>query len=235
MLCGPDLALTLSPSPVGEAEGEREGTWRSIAVLVRLEVTMITHIVLDMGGVLVELQWQTRMEKLLNRPLPMVELHHLWVTASSTVDFESGRTDFDQFTAAFLQEFDLAMDPAGFQREFLALVQAPFPGCLQVLGDLKTRFHLSLLSNTNPAHHEKLSQIEGFFPAFNRLFLSYQMGCMKPSPQIFETVLTQLDTAPERIAFFDDGARNVEAARALGIQAFRVDSPDQVWAIAQGF
>jgi len=198
-------------------------------------LTMITHILLDMGGVLVELQWQERMEALLNRPLPMAELHHLWVSAVSTVDFESGRTDFDQFTAAFLQEFDLSLDPAVFQREFLALVQDPFPDCLRVLGDLKARFHLSLLSNTNPAHHEKLSRIEGFLPTFDRLFLSYQMGCMKPSPQIFETVIAHLDTAPEQIAFFDDGARNVEAARALGIQAFRVDSPDQVWAIAQGF
>jgi HAD superfamily hydrolase (TIGR01509 family) len=196
---------------------------------------MITHILLDMGGVLVELQWQERMEALLNRPLPMAELHRLWVTATSTVDFESGRTDFDQFTAAFLQEFDLSLDPADFQREFLALVQDPFPGCLRVLGDLKARFHLSLLSNTNPAHHEKLSRIEGFFPTFDRLFLSYQMGCMKPSLQIFETVIAQLDTTPEQIAFFDDGARNVEAARALGIQAFRVDSPDQVWAIVQEF
>lgn len=196
---------------------------------------MITHILFDMGGVLVELQWQERMEGLLNRPLPMAELHHLWVTATSTVDFESGRTNFDQFTAAFLQEFDLALDAADFQREFLALVQDPFPGCLPILGQIKDRFHLSLLSNTNPAHHEKLSRIEGFFPTFDRLFLSYQMGCMKPSPQIFETVIAQLATAPEQIAFFDDGARNVAAAKALGIQAFRVDSPDQAWAIAQGF
>jgi putative hydrolase of the HAD superfamily len=49
---------------------------------------MITHIVLDMGGVLVELQWRERMEALLNRSLPLPELHHLWVTATSTVDFE---------------------------------------------------------------------------------------------------------------------------------------------------
>jgi HAD superfamily hydrolase (TIGR01509 family) len=196
---------------------------------------MITHIVLDMGGVLVELQWRERMEALLNRSLPLPELHHLWVTATSTVDFESGRTDFDQFTAAFLQEFALDLDPALFQREFLELVQAPMPRCQEVLQHLKARFHLSLLSNTNPAYHQKLSQRYDFFSGFDQLFLSYQLGQMKPSPQIFDYVITHLKTDANTIAFFDDGARNVEAAKALGIHAFRVDSPDEVWAIAKEF
>lgn len=196
---------------------------------------MITHVVLDMGGVLVELQWQERMERLLGRSLPMAELHHLWVTAKSTVDFESGRTDFDQFTAAFLQEFDLDVAPSFFQHEFLELIQAPMPNCQQVLQKLKDRFHLSLLSNTNPAHYEKLSQQYDFYRPFDQLFLSYKMGCMKPSATIFETVIAQLKTPANTIAFFDDGARNVEAAKALGINAFRVDSPHEVWAIVQGF
>lgn len=200
-----------------------------------VEVAMITHIVLDMGGVLVGLQWRERMEGLLGRSLPMAELHHLWVTATSTVDFESGRTNFDQFTTAFLQEFNLQVDRAFFQQEFLDLVQAPLPNCQQVLQDLKARFHLSLLSNTNPAHYEKLSRDYDFYRAFDHCFLSYQMGQMKPSAAIFESVMAHLNTRPETIAFFDDGDRNVEAAKSLGINAFRVDSPDEVWAIAQGF
>jgi putative hydrolase of the HAD superfamily len=136
---------------------------------------------------------------------------------------------------AFLQEFALDLDPALFQREFLELVQAPMPRCQEVLQALKDRFHLSLLSNTNPAHHRKLSQNYNFFSAFDQLFLSYQLGQMKPSPHIFDYVITHLNTAANTIAFFDDGARNVEAAKSAGIHAFRVDSPDEVWAIAQGF
>lgn len=195
---------------------------------------MVTHIVLDMGGVLVELQWRERMEKLLGRSLPIEELHHVWVTAKSTVDFESGRTDFNQFTTAFLREFELDVNPTIFQQEFLELVQAPMPNCQEVLQNLKAHFQVSLLSNTNPAHHEKLHSQYDFYRPFDTLFLSYQMGQMKPSAAIFETVITQLNTPANTIVFFDDGTRNVEAAKALGIQAFRVDSPDEVWAIVQG-
>ena len=61
----------------------------------------ITHIVSDMGGVLIELQWLDRVKDLLGRPVAIDEIHKLWVSAPSTVEFESGRTDFDAFAAAF--------------------------------------------------------------------------------------------------------------------------------------
>jgi putative hydrolase of the HAD superfamily len=196
---------------------------------------MITHIVLDMGGVLVELQWRQRMERLLQRSLPMDQLHHLWVTALSTVDFESGRTSFDQFAQAFLQEFGVDSTPEQLKAEFLEIVQAPLPNCEAMLATLQADYHLSLLSNTNVAHYEKLRRDYNFFDYFDQLFLSYELGMMKPSPTIFEHVITALDIAPAKVAFFDDGARNVEAAKGLGIQAHRVDGPDQILAIATTF
>ena len=117
---------------------------------------MITHILLDMGGVLVELEWQQRMEKLLQRSLPMTELHHLWVTALSTVDFESGRTSFDQFALAFIKEFAVDITPEQLQQEFLEVVQGPLPNCELMLARLQPNYHLSLLSNTNSAHYQRL-------------------------------------------------------------------------------
>ncbi|MFZ4640708.1 MAG: HAD family hydrolase [Nodosilinea sp.] len=196
---------------------------------------MITHIVLDMGGVLVELEWQQRMEKLLQRSLPMAELHHLWVTALSTVDFESGCTNFDEFAMAFIQEFGVDMAPEQLQQEFLEVVQGPLPNCEAMLASLQSTYHLSLLSNTNSAHYQRLRDRYDFFKYFDQLFLSYELGMMKPNPQIFHHVLTELDTPPETVVFFDDGSRNVEAARAVGIQAYRVDGPDQILQIVAAF
>ncbi|HEY9764186.1 MAG TPA: HAD family phosphatase [Trichocoleus sp.] len=187
---------------------------------------MVRHIVSDMGGVLVEIEWRERIAGLLNRPIGMEELHRLWVTTSSTLDFECGRTSFDQFTQAFINQFELSVTPEHFKAQFLEVVQAPLPNCEAVLAALKPHFHLSLLSNTNPAHYDKLSAQYNFFEAFDDLFLSFQIGCMKPDEQIFRHVIEALGTTPDQIAFFDDGKRNVEAARQVGIQAFQVTSPD---------
>ncbi|MGB6017895.1 MAG: HAD family phosphatase [Nodosilinea sp.] len=195
----------------------------------------ITHLVFDMGGVLVELQWLDRVKNLLDSPMTLEDLHKLWVSALSTTDFETGCSDFDAFTAAFIQEFGLAIAPDVLQHEFLEIVQAPLPQCNQVLSALKPRYHLSLLSNTNPAHYERLRDRYNFFDYFDQIFLSYKIGGMKPSAAIFKHLLTSLDTPADTVVFFDDGARNVEAARALGIHAYRVESPAAVMAVVEGF
>lgn len=196
---------------------------------------MITHIVSDMGGVLVDLEWTERVSALLGREVPLNELHHLWINAQSTVDFESGRIDFDDFATAFIREFELTAAPQTVQHEFLEFVQAPAPNCEQVLRVLKGQYHLSLLSNTNPAHYTKLRDRYTFFDYFDQLFLSYQIGVMKPDLAIFQHVLSHLQLEPAAVAFFDDGIQNVEAAREVGIQAFQVHSPDELMAVVEGF
>lgn len=195
----------------------------------------ITHIVLDMGGVLIELQWLERVKGLLGHPITVEEIHRLWVSAPCVVDFESGRTDFDAFAAAFVQDFGLAIAPTVVQHEFSEIVRAPLPQCNAMLAALKPHYHLSLLSNTNPVHYERLRDRYDFFDYFDQLFLSYKIGLLKPSPAIFEHLLTMLNAPADSVAFFDDGARNVAAARALGIHAYRVDSPAEVMAVVASF
>ncbi|MEL6400933.1 MAG: HAD family phosphatase [Cyanobacteria bacterium J06607_6] len=196
---------------------------------------MITHLIADMGGVLVQLEWVERMSALLGHAIPIDELHHLWVSARAPVDFESGRTNFDEFATDFIREFDLTVTQAEVQQEFLNFVQAPMTDCDEILGQLKHSYHLSLLSNTNPAHYQKLRDRYDFFDQFDQLFLSYQLGLMKPDTAIFHQVVTQLDVAPAAIAFFDDGLRNVEAARHLGINAYQVHSPQELMAVVNGW
>ncbi|RZM76054.1 HAD family hydrolase [Leptolyngbya iicbica] len=196
---------------------------------------MITHIISDMGGVLVALEWSERVSGLLGRSVPIDELHHLWINARSTVDFESGRIDFDTFAQNFIQEFDLQISPEQVQHEFLEFVQAPMPGCDEILEELKQQYHLSLLSNTNPAHYERLRDRYDFYAPFEQVFLSHEIGVMKPDPAIFHHVLAKLEIAPENAAFFDDGARNVTAAQTVGIHAYQVHSPQELGAIVETF
>lgn len=194
---------------------------------------MVTHIVSDMGGVLVRIEWQERVSALLERPIAMEELHRLWVSARSTLEFETGQLSFDDFAEAFVQEFDLSLPTDAFKHEFLQIVQGPMAELETVLAALKPHFHLSLLSNTNSAHYEKLQRQYAFFDHFDELFLSYQIGYMKPDAQIFQYVLQKLQVEPSNVAFFDDGSANVEGARRIGIQAFQVDSPMALWQVVQ--
>lgn len=81
----------------------------------------------------------------------------------------------------------------------------------------------------------RLRDRHDFLDYFDQIFLAYKFGTIKPSAAIFEHLLTNLKTSAGTVAFFDGGARNVEAARPLDIYAYRVESPAAVMAKVAGF
>ena len=76
------------------------------------------------------------------------------------------------------------------------------------------------LSNIAAYHIEAINrEWSGFLDQATGLFLSYQLGCRKPHPCIYEKVIEQLGVEPSSCFFIDDLPENIEAARALGMQA----------------
>jgi putative hydrolase of the HAD superfamily len=54
------------------------------------------------------------------------------------------------------------------------------------------------------------------------------MGVRKPEAEGFTRILNHCGVKPGEVIFFDDFKPNVDAAAALGIRAFLVDSPDVI-------
>ena len=66
------------------------------------------------------------------------------------------------------------------------------------------------------------------FTAFDRVFLSFEMGLRKPERAAFDAIAEAIDTPLSSVLFFDDTIENVEAARAAGLPAVHVQSPVDV-------
>jgi len=60
-----------------------------------------------------------------------------------------------------------------------------------------------------------------WLPRFDVLVWSFQLRMAKPAPAIYRHTLHELGTRPEESLFLDDRPVNVEAARALGMQAIQ--------------
>jgi HAD superfamily hydrolase (TIGR01509 family) len=60
-----------------------------------------------------------------------------------------------------------------------------------------------------------------WLPRFDALVWSFQLRMAKPDLAIYRHVLAELGTQPEETLFLDDKLINIEAARALGIQAIQ--------------
>ncbi len=103
---------------------------------------------------------------------------------------------------------------------------------IELIKALSQNYRLFLLSNTSSIHIEAVNQIlhkasgvEQLGDLFEKLFLSYEMGVMKPHPEIYQRVLDEADIKAEETLFLDDNADNIRAAGALGIQTIHVQKP----------
>jgi putative hydrolase of the HAD superfamily len=84
----------------------------------------------------------------------------------------------------------------------------------------------AILSNIGDAVLASVERTFNWIHRFDVLVWSYQLGIAKPAPEIYRHALAELRVRPEETLFLDDKLPNVEAARALGIQAFQFSSVD---------
>lgn len=97
---------------------------------------------------------------------------------------------------------------------------------LNLLLDLRKRYKMFLLSNTNQIHWEWASRT--FFTYkehrasdfFNKIYLSYQLHMLKPDADIFEYVLNDAAISPHETLFIDDALPNCRTAQSLGLATY---------------
>lgn len=179
-------------------------------------------IVFDLGGVLIELAGVTRMLELLNHRLTPAELWVKWLTSASVQAFESGRIDAEQFALALLVELELSISATQFIDEFTAWPQGFYPGAIELLQTLAPQYIVACLTNTNSLHWPRFCKELGLLDHFAFHFASHEIGLVKPEPAIFQHAVDRLACDPARMLFLDDNMLNVDAARAVGISAYRV-------------
>jgi epoxide hydrolase-like predicted phosphatase len=90
---------------------------------------------------------------------------------------------------------------------------------VEVIVDLREREVLiGLLSNNTLDLYDTIAAFE-LEQLFDAVLISAGAGLMKPEPTAYEVILGQLGVAPHQAIFVDDFPANVEAARAVGMEA----------------
>ena len=99
-------------------------------------------------------------------------------------------------------------------------LQSPIdPAMDAVLARLRGHVRLGLLSNAGRGARERLDAA-GVTARFDDTLCSAEVGLAKPDPQVYRLAASRLGVAPSACAFVDDMPRNVDGARAVGMQAF---------------
>ena len=81
---------------------------------------------------------------------------------------------------------------------------------------------IGCLSNTNTVHWQHQVERWPLLELFDYRFLSFDLGLVKPDPEVYRAVAGLLPVLPDRVLFLDDNEINTEAARSHGFRSEQV-------------
>jgi putative hydrolase of the HAD superfamily len=98
---------------------------------------------------------------------------------------------------------------------------------LDYLAELKTKYKLYVLSNSNP-YVMDWARSEDFTIAgkplddyFDKIYTSYEIKAVKPEKYIFEYMIQDAGLLPEETLFVDDGSANIKTAKEFDMLTFQ--------------
>ena len=188
----------------------------------------IDTILFDLGGVLIELAGVEQMLAWSPGVPGTAELWRRWLNSPAVRRFETGASARDAFAAELVAEFGLPVGTDEFLDAFTWWPRALYPGATALLDELKPRYRLASVSNTNEIHWRRFRDEWSLPDHFDHNFPSFDVGRLKPDADYFHHVLDALGAGAENVLFVDDNAINVDAAARLGITARRVEGPQGV-------
>jgi len=103
-----------------------------------------------------------------------------------------------------------------------------YPRAIDLIDRISSTFSCAILSNTNAVHWERIDVPGNFGNRFDRYFLSYESGLLKPDRESFLQVSAGYACRPEEILFFDDNPVNVAAAKKESINAVCVQGIEEL-------
>jgi epoxide hydrolase-like predicted phosphatase len=130
--------------------------------------------------------------------------------------FDTGKITPEEFFEGVTKRLQAEID----QQTFYSIYNDVFsldPLVLEILKLMKPRYRLVLLSNTDVMRFEFIKMKFPEILIFDDYVVSYQVGYMKPHPQIYIHALEKAGADPQECVFIDDRAENVEAAEKLGL------------------
>ncbi len=188
----------------------------------------IKNIIFDLGGVMIDL----------NKERCIREFHKIGFSEiDSLIDSYHPRGVFRRIELGEMSNeafFDHVRSCCGrdvpdeaIRGAFLSFIDGIPRYKLQMVRSLREKgFRTFALSNINdvvfPYIREVLFAQEGLTLGdyFEKVFLSYEMHLLKPSPEIYQRMIAESGIRPEETLFIDDSESNIAAAAELGFNVY---------------
>jgi 2-haloacid dehalogenase len=199
----------------------------------------VRAVVFDLGGVLIDWDPRYLYRQLFDgREAEMEAFLTLVTTKEWNHRQDAGRPwaeAVEELGLAHPEQRDLIEAYASRWEEMLG---GAIEGTVAILAELRDAgVPLYALSNWSAETFPRARAMYDFLGWFDGTVISGELGITKPDPRIYEHLLETFDLEAAQVFFTDDLEVNVEAARALGIEAvvYRGPEPLRRDLVAAGF
>ena len=184
----------------------------------------------DLGGVLIDIDFRRALAAW--APYSRLDtdaLHRAFAFDAHYQRLERGELDADAFFAHLKARLGLDAPPETIVAGWNAIFVREIVETRARVEAVRHAIPCHAFTNTNPTHTQKWSALyPAVVSAFDRVFMSHEIGRRKPERAAFDHVCGELGLSPGDVLFFDDLAENVQGAAAAGLQAVLVRSPADV-------
>lgn len=198
-------------------------------------VEILSHeiklIVFDYGGVIIDLYpektrsafWKLGLKNPdeLYSPLGQVGLFD---------EFDKGLVDPTEFLNELKKYFPPSVKTNQIVDAWNAMLGNISTEKLSYVSQLKDKYQVCLLSNTNEIHLEYIqaknqSSVlnKSLEDNFHKVYYSCRLGMRKPEKEIFEFVMNMHNVNPQEILFIDDTQMHIEGATTCGWKTLKVE------------
>ncbi|MBA4197268.1 MAG: haloacid dehalogenase [Chitinophaga sp.] len=193
----------------------------------------IKNIIFDLGGVFLNLNYQLTEDAFVKAGID--NFHELFTQHHVNPLFhllETGKISEADFYNSFRKETGKSITDEIIKNAWNAMLLSFPKERIDWLKTISKQYKVFLFSNTNQIHYDAFMKIfEETFNAsdFNSLFIkayySQQMGLRKPDKEAFEFILNEQNLNAAETLFIDDTPKNIEGAKAVGLQTILLQSP----------
>lgn len=186
---------------------------------------MIKNIIFDLGGVLINIDYNLTINAF--KKLGFENFEEMYSQAQANMLFENlemGKIDEETFYQTMIHKAPENVTKEQITTAWNAMLLDFRGESLMFLKELKSRYNIFLLSNTNIIHKRSFDKIlqqqsglNAIDPLLHKCYYSHLVGMRKPYAEIYEFVLKDAGIKAEETLFIDDSSQNLDAARDLGI------------------
>lgn len=192
---------------------------------------MIKNIIFDLGGVVLNINYQLTPEAFKKIGLNNFEKLYSQSTQTNLFnDFEKGLISENKFREGIRILTGMIFCDIEFDKAWNAmLLDLPYER-IELLKLANKNYRTFLLSNTNIIHYKEYTQslkkhhnIDTLGELFEKEYYSHEIHLRKPDLECFEYVLKDSNLTSSETLFIDDSPQHIEGAKNAGIHTFFMD------------